>query len=766
MNERTSFLKNGLRHILWIALLSAASSFKISAEPVIDLIVQASGDGETWQYTTQFFGDATDVSGIITLKRQTEDNLLKSAKIDNFSPGKSVSGLVDLRPYGTGTYELEIIAISNGKGLAKAQKDLYYLEAPWRNIDLDKCEVIEPWTPVEVKDTTVSVWGRSYTMDKNALPKSMTSSGRELLASPVAVSAKIDDTPCQWTFSAPQMVKKEDGSAIFTGRGESSGARNISLKTTTTTEFDGLAMIDLSIEGKDISRISDLQIIIPVSGDIAHYIYRTGEDRLWIFGQVGVRAKPGTVLRVPFMPFAWIGNDDMGLFWFCDTNTAWPLSLSGSADAITIVDTGNSVELRLKILGDGEKLEKPWNFRFGLMATPVRPGGNGTTRPRGWSISATENKNLSLEWPFPKVFYDACIPDPVNPEDMKKKIKISRDNGLIPMPYTAYSLPATIPAWDVYGRQWHLDGTMDMFWGEATTFHPGPEEDGAWMAMCPTSEANKWLTWKIASIIDEYGWQGYYRDGIYYPSCANRLHNHGIGGSYQYHMESLRKHYRYLYTHVHKNNPGKGWVFFHSSGIIPVPLLAYCDSYALAEDLNGVNSKNGDYRQMLNLDQYRSMIMGRAWGLTSVFIPQLRGEYINARNTRTLMAFLLLHDIGIWGSNSDLRVIKSIEDATMRKFGFSGADYLGYFREDTPAKAVGKDIHVTLYRRTDGRTMAVVANLAYKNLRTRVTFQPEKLGLTKIGRCRDLEHDFDFPVVDNSVQVVVREGDFRLLEIR
>ena len=201
MNERTSFLKNGLRHILWIALLSAASSFKISAEPVIDLIVQASGDGETWQYTTQFFGDATDVSGIITLKRQTEDNLLKSAKIDNFSPGRSVSGVMDLRPYGTGTYELEIIAISNGKGLAKAQKDLYYLEAPWRNIDLDKCEVIEPWTPVEVKDTTVSVWGRSYTMDKDALPKSMTSSGRELLASPVSVSTKIDDTPCQVNFA-------------------------------------------------------------------------------------------------------------------------------------------------------------------------------------------------------------------------------------------------------------------------------------------------------------------------------------------------------------------------------------------------------------------------------------------------------------------------------------------------------------------------------------------------------------------------------------
>ena len=47
--------------------------------------------------------------------------------------------------------------------------------------------VPQPWTPVEATDGTVRVWGREYAFTSNALPVSLKTQGRELLAGPIRV---------------------------------------------------------------------------------------------------------------------------------------------------------------------------------------------------------------------------------------------------------------------------------------------------------------------------------------------------------------------------------------------------------------------------------------------------------------------------------------------------------------------------------------------------------------------------------------------------
>ena len=47
--------------------------------------------------------------------------------------------------------------------------------------------VPRPWTPVKVDGETVSVWGRDYAFASNALPVSVKTQGRELLAGPMRI---------------------------------------------------------------------------------------------------------------------------------------------------------------------------------------------------------------------------------------------------------------------------------------------------------------------------------------------------------------------------------------------------------------------------------------------------------------------------------------------------------------------------------------------------------------------------------------------------
>lgn len=750
-------IRNLLPIMLGITLSLSAAFAADTPAYQYDLVTRPVGDGESWNCRLQSFV-AVPVPVEAVLQRAGVGSPLERMPLKGLAPGRPVEFNVNLNKHGLGTYELAVFAATQ----EVARDKLYYLDTPWRKIDLDAPEVLAPWSPVEVSGNTVRLWGRVYNFATSALPASITSQGRELLAGGVAVTAEIAGGRVVFGRVTPQAKSMGPGRAVLTATAESRPG-DLRLTTSCELEYDGLAMLEIGLSGKDLANVTKLELAIPVPGNVVKYIYRTGLDRQWVSGRTGLRAKPGIVVQSDFMPMAWLGDDDAGLFWFCDSNRAWPRSLAGRADAIQVVDDGAVVTLKM-LISAGETLVSPWKLRIGLMATPVKPGGNGTGwRKRDLSTSCTAGVVDALVWPMPKVFVDANIPEPCDPVSMKNNVRAIRDSGKIPMCYTAYALPVPRPEWKVYGDPWHLDGQMDMFYGEAWMFHPEPHDDGAWMCACPETEFNTWITWKIGELLKEYGWGGYYRDGIYYGACASRRHGHGLKGAYDFHMESLRKHYRYLYTQVHKRAPQNSWVFFHSSGLIPIPLLAYCDSVAFAEDLNGVNTYNGDYRKIISMAELRNQFMGKAWGFRASFLPELFDGNVNPKNTRTMLALLLLHDIGLWSANVDGQTVNDLKSQITTKFNYAEAEYLPYFSEAVPVKAVGNDVYVSVYRQRNGRTLAVVANMSYRNLRTTVTFKPQALGLRALTRVTDLEHDFAYPLTNNSVNVVVRQGDYRLL---
>ena len=758
---------------------------------VVKLFVTPHHDGERWDYRVEVFQKTGSPrpAGVLIVRRLKQKKALLRRALGGMAPGKPATGVIELAQWGLGAYVVEVGVREAGKIVAATRDTVYFLDGSWRKADYSADVLLPPWTPLRVGDDgAVQCWGRSYSFTDGMLPASMKSQKTELLHRPIELVVRRAGKPLELT-RCTKTVRKASTTTYEAAVSGSYGT-DISYAARATLEYDGLVMLDLSLDGPGLVEVGAVDVLIPVRGELVRYIYRTGRQAMWIFGKTFIRERPGVghfglapllpdltgrvekkslpavLTSADFMPVAWMGNDDVGLFWFCDSNRAWPHSLKGKEDAVAFVDEGDAVVLRMRILAPPERLTSPWKLRFGIMATPIKPGASGSkARRRAWGLTATQGVRLQLDWPIPRVVWDSFWPDPVDPARCRQTVQAAWRQGRTPIFYSAFALSAARPEWKVYGDRWHQDGGQDNFWTN-TRFRPSG--DAPLVATCPGAGMGfaEYFAYYLGEFIKEYNYGGYYRDGLAITPCANQGHGHGTGGATDYHMESMRRHFRYLYKIVKQQHPDKGWVFGHSSGMLALPLFAYCDSVLLAETLSAVNRHGGDYRKVVSLDEYRSEYMGRSKGFVSIYIGQLRGENANAANTRLLMALLLLHDLVPWLTQMDIRTSRHIMDTIDRKFGLADTEYYPYFKKDTPAKIAGDDLHVSLYKRPDGRTLAVVVNLGDKNLRSYVRFRPAGLGLSTISRARDIEHDMDFPVKDNAVRVIVRARSLRLIEVR
>lgn len=758
---------------------------------VVKLFVNAEGDGERWSYRVEVFQKegAPAPEGVMILRRPNEKQELLRKDLEGLAPGRPAIGAIELSKYGFGPCVVEVGVSESGKMVSTARDTVYFLDGSWRKADYSAKVLLPPWTPMKVRqDGAVECWGRSYKFANTLLPASIMSQKTELLSRPVELVVTRKGRRLAPAHLTTPVSEKTETSYEATATGAL--AKNVTYTGHSTLEYDGLVMIDLALKGKGLADVSSVDVNIPVRGEIVNYIYRTGQDRMWVFGKTLIREKPGighfglapllpnlsgevkteslpgVLTSADFMPLAWMGNDDVGLFWFCDSNRAWPHSRAGKEDSVAFVDEGDSVVLRMRIQALPEKLPNPWKLRFGIMGTPMKPGASGSKdRPRGWGLTATEKVRAGLLWPISKTVWDLFWPDPVDPADCRKTVQQLWKKGETPVFYSAFGLSAARPDGKVYGEAWHLDGAQDDHW-DNVNYRPGM--DAPLLATCPGVGMGfgEYFAYYLGEFIKEYDYGGYYRDGMFIGPCANQGHGHGIGGAVDYHMESLRRHFRYLYRVVKEQHPDKGWVIGHSSGLLALPLFAYCDSVVTAETLSAVNNYRGDYRKVVSLDEYRSEYMGRSKGFVSIYIGQIRGENVTVANTRLLMALLLLHDIVPWEDQMHIATSRRILTTIDRKFGIADTEYLPYFKKETPAKIAGDGLYVSLYKQPGGRTLAVVANLSDKNLRSWLRFDAAGLGLERISRAYDIENDMNFPIENNAVRVVVRARDFRLIEVR
>lgn len=617
-----------------------------------------------------------------------------------------------------GQYEVVAQVWQDGKQAFELRRDLEIPDTTsWVGNKLGtEDKVLPPWTPVKVAGMKVRVWDREY--DFSGAPmqliKQITSGKQALLALPVAIGG-----PAPLPITVLNGITPLVPIVASATRAQVDGVLGPSLRMKATVDYDGLATCELS--GSLPKEMDSLTIDIPVRPEIA--LYRHRYTSVWDSGKVtgNLPAGDGIIDHDKFIPYYWLGNNDRGLFWMCESDEMWPNS--DDANAIQVVREKSQVILRLNLLAKGQKLPDNWKFTFALQATPVKPL---PANWRKWRLQPGRNGNVSIMWPTAakdSIRYFG-YPQATDAALMTERIKKLHEQGVAAVPYLCLSfISAACPEWPFFRKYWAM-GPIDAGSSDVAAM-------GAGFAMAsPVGKSYAdFIVWKTAEFIKQFGIDGLYHDNTHPYSSTNLDAGCGYLRDGQlrptFPIFGFRDLYRRMYG-VMKTIKPDSFTMAHMSGKVTIPILAYDDSYLDGEHFRGVVKDS--YMDVMSLDTFRAEFMGRQWGLIPVFLPEFDQEHAaQVEPTRGLMALLMLHDVSPWAIWCNTDVMNEAL-AALDAFGYADAKFMGYFESTPPATTDMKDVYVSSYQRKDGISLLILSNVGKEDRQGTVTINAQRLG--------------------------------------
>jgi hypothetical protein len=617
-------------------------------------------------------------------------------------------------------------------------------------------ELPSPWEPVTVKGRRVSCWGRSYAFQSGPLPTSVVATGEELLARPIAVTVTTKGSAATWKKSVPKISPAHSGTyAVVNGCLTDGHKAPVALNVRSRVEYDGLVLVEVTADEAARMEESDISLEIPLKNERSLYHHTWAPAFAGVSGNLP--AGTGVVERHKFMPFYWIGDNERGLFWFCESDEAWPNGTH--ADAIEVARSGAETVLRLNIKKSGQKLPRKWRFSFGLQATPVKPLPKDW---RKWRLSPGRNANVQIIWPEPQPYSLRYYgyPETADPVQFGGVVKDIHGRGMKAVPYLCLTyLSAASPEWKSYRHEWAA-GREDAACEDVTAY-------GAPFAMV-SPRGRGWadfIVWKTTEFIKRHGVDGIYHDNTqpYEISAPEKGAGYLRNGERKsaFPILGYRDVYERMYK-VLKATPRETFSIAHMSGKVDIPVLAFEDAYLDGEQL--LDKVKDDYLEVLPLDAFRAEFMGRQWGLIPYFLPEFRGKYIDqVKPTRGMMALLMLHDVAPWPEWCNKAVVNEAL-AGLDAFGYVDADFIPYFDPVPPATADAHGVYVSAYRRKDGQLLLIVANPGRQDVKCSVAladrFRPQ--GGAKILGWPDKER---LRLVNNRLPLSLEGQSYRFIRV-
>lgn len=617
-----------------------------------------------------------------------------------------------------GSYDLIAEVSRNGK---VALRKSSVVEVP--GLTARRSPVRQPLTAagetITAAQGRVSVWGREYRFDGGLFPQQIMASDQALLGAPIALDLVANGRAVslaeisQSTSSGqlPGEIVVDSRSVLKVGSSAEGEVRVVA-----RAQSDGLVWFTVDFAGVSPVTLDSATLRIPMAARWVKYRHRWADAG----PETGaVAAGKGSLDRLAFVPFYWLGDDERGLFWFSETARDWPNGQE--SDAIELVRVGGQVHLVLRLKKAGQAQPNAWTFSFGLQATPVRPLRAGWRR---WQFEPAHDAAFHIIWPEPnrQSFKYYGYPEPADPAAFSARIKELRGRGLRPIPYVCPSCVATnTPEWAFYQRKWSM-GMVDA--------PPDVAAYGAGVAMVSPRDAlwRSFIVTKTGQLVDQFGIDALYLDnthlmGAFAPNAGLGYERKGVRFR-EYPMMAYRDLYREIRAEVLRGSRD-AVIIAHSSGSLSPPLLSGFDMLVNGEQFRG--RVRDSYLKVTSLEAFRAEFSGRQWGVAPMFIPEFPDAFAKAvEPTRGLMALLMLHDIAVWPIwcnvdevNRAVRMLKS--------FGYEDADFVPYFAASPPANSEVDDVYVSGYRR-GGSWLLVVANTADSPRAGRVCLS-EKLAL-------------------------------------
>ena len=231
------------------------------------------------------------------------------------------------------------------------------------------CEVSEeapaPWTNLEVDGTSVRPWGRTYRFERSILPTAIETRNASVLAGPVVLKGMANGVTLNWRGCITEVRSHKPTAVVLAGGAE---ARPLSLTGIATVVFDGMVRVELCLHPNDTkTTINHLALEIPLKPEHACYLYHCPAPP---DSAATSRNLPEEGWHSVFKPLVWVGNEERGLSWFCESDQHW--APADRNRAIVVERAEKTVILRLNLIGRALVMDGPLRYTFGFQATPVK----------------------------------------------------------------------------------------------------------------------------------------------------------------------------------------------------------------------------------------------------------------------------------------------------------------------------------------------------------------------------------------------------------
>lgn len=661
---------------------------------------------------------------------EKREGIVKSQPIP-FIEAKAVMDL-SLSDIPVGNYKM--VATVTDKNQKSVQRecwvDVFSNEWKGNQIGLED-KVLPPWTPLEYGADYIRCWGREYAFKNNSpLPSQIISAGEKMLTRPMNLAVTVGGKLLQWeekkgefTLLTPTKTKIDAAAQAKVSEGI------VTLHTHTLAEFDGLLVIDINLEFPEGVKPETISLEIPMSPEAALYRSRF-VDCTYLKGCGDLPKGKGIVDSDKFIPYAWLGDNDRGLFWFCESREQWPNS--SSENAFEVVRDGNEVLMRFNLLAEGQSLPKNWSYQFGIQATPVKPLPSDW---RKWRKPPTcmvgpgvaPRCNYDLQYPnFPTLdsFKNFASAGAVDPRGFSEMIAEVHQKGLKALPYiNLNNMSSASGSYHWFGDDWEQSR------GELGEVDNDIAYNMSLTTMCPAAKGYAdFRVWEDKQFVEQFNLDGFYHDNVFCIACGKSNHNHPPGEFWP--MLATREMYKRHYAMM-KSLGRETLIIMHTAPKI-IPVLAYADAVLEGERYSYVLKDH--YPDVLPLDTFRTGFMGRQWGYIPMFLPMFgaptaTGKIIEQiEPSRCLMAMLMIHDVIPWiqWCNST-PIIEAFE--ALDKFGYIDSEFIPYFDKTPPAITEMKDVYISMYKKS-GKALAIIANLSREDRSGTVKINEKRIGIS------------------------------------
>ncbi|NQU39162.1 MAG: hypothetical protein HQ523_04345 [Lentisphaerae bacterium] len=526
----------------------------------------------------------------------------------------------------------------------------------WTHPVEDEPMVPAPWTDIEVLQTTpgqpitVRVWGREYRFDGLPVPASVTttparySTGEPqrdpvaLLARPMAFQLRRDGQPEVLSTDAMRVTEATPSRVVLTSHAHTD---TLSIRGTTTIEFDGLVKVDLDIAPRNgTSRVDGLDFVIPFKQEYAQFVgnFKTAP---------GPTPKVNRYLgSLPDLPWTFpvfyaqtVGTDRMGLQWVCDSTRDW--RQSKPQEGMVMRQVGEAIEEVFRLIDYPVTLDQPLHITFGLMALPLKP------LPQNWGRLRISSSSFGLPPDYgakdiadfkrlaaymkPDVelahnpgwsdtpWYPYQFKDPARQEAMRQQVALYHESGIRYLPHSGWQAISTlIPEWANFAKE--------------MTAEPDRETIGKTIFACYNSPYSAFT----ASLWDLHartlGIDGVKADTMFPQTLCNSLH-HGCGWFDErgalwpsVNIFATRDFMKRLYRIFHGSVRKDGMSNAAQTGVPIAPICSFTDIVNISEGwpYHHADTLKEGYPQ----DLVRTLMVGAQYGV--ITIHDLKGSPLNA----------------------------------------------------------------------------------------------------------------------------------------